>query len=112
MQFDKDLNSPHAELFLEVRRLVLEAIGAEAREQLKDNITSYFSPLGGVCYLKTRGDGVRIGWFRGAHIADVYGVLGGQGKTLRGQSVRQIGPTERAVIREYTAQTIAWLLNR
>jgi len=106
MQFDKDLNSEHAELFLSVRQLVLDSIGDGAFEKESKCIPSYFSRFGGICYIKTEPHGVRIGWFRGIRINDKYKLLSGKGKTLRGHTLGQLGKKEIEAVRYYVSETI------
>ncbi len=98
MHFDEDLSSEYAELFLATREFIMERIGDRVSEKQSKCITSYFLPLGGICYIKTEPNGVRIGWFRGAHIDDKYALLGGKGKTLRGHTIKAIGKKEQEAL--------------
>lgn len=110
MQFDKDLNSPHAQLFLDVRQWILRQIGEDAQEKYSDNITSFVNPLGGFCYLKTTAEGVHIGWFRGVNFEDSYGVLGGKGKTIRGQTLTTLTIESQEIITNFIEQTRLFLI--
>ncbi len=110
MQFDKDLNSEQAELFLEIRELIKKSIGEDIIEKYSDNITSYLSNEGGFCYLKTDFEGVRIGWFRGVHIDDKYNFLFGNGKTIRGQKIKKLDKKTKDSILYYIEQTLFFLI--
>ena len=70
MQFNKDLNSVHAKLFLDCRALLLNQLGDDVNEKFSKNIISFFSKLGGFYYIKTTSHGIHIGWFRGVNIKD------------------------------------------
>jgi hypothetical protein len=110
MRFDTDLNSEHAELFLATRRLIMECIGDGVSEKQSKCITSYFAPLGGICYIKTESNGIRIGWFRGIRIKDNYNLLSGNGKTLRGHTIKTLGVKEQKAIQYYVRETIStWI---
>jgi len=110
MQFDKDLNSIHAELFLEVRELIKNCIGNDVKEKYSENITSYFSSEGGFCYLKTYETHLHIGWFRGININDKYGFLFGNGKTIRGQKVKVLDKKTKESIEYYIKEILIFLI--
>ena len=81
MQFDKDMASPHKELFLSVRELVLDADGVA--EIKKDKITTYSQNGLGLCHIRTMPHGVDIGFLKGAFMQDKYGLLHGETKRMR-----------------------------
>ena len=109
MQFDKDMNSAQAELFLKVRGLIMDEIGDDVKEKFSDNITSYMSKEGGYCYLRVKDGFVHIGWFRGVNFDDKYGLLFGNGKVIRGQKLKSLSDTERESIIYYINQTREFL---
>lgn len=110
MQFDKDLNSNQAELFLAVREYIIKCIGKDTDERYRDNITSYYSKEGGFCYLRTYHDYIHIGWFRGVHIEDKYNLLFGSGKTIRGQRIKKFDKKIKKSIAYYIEQTFFFLI--
>ncbi len=110
MQFDKDLNSKHAELFLEVRELIKNCIGEDVKEKYSENITTLLSSEGGFCYLKTYDSYVHIGWFRGIYIDDKYDFLFGNGKTIRGQKIRKLDSKTKKSIKYYIQETLYFLI--
>lgn len=110
MQFDVDMNSDLSELFLEIRELIMNTIDGDVKEKFSENITSYFSNEGGYCYLRTKDDYVHIGWFRGVYIDDKYGCLYGNGKTIRGQKIKELGDKEIEAIKYYIQETLFFLL--
>lgn len=111
VHFDKDLNSKHAELFLKIRQKLMTLIGPSCYEKQSENITSYFSKYGGICYLKTIDKGVHIGWFKGAYIDDVHQCLFGKGKVIRAHIVSKLGKSELKAITNYVDQTV-WYLHK
>ena len=117
MQFDKDLNSSQAELFLDVRELITDEIqkySGKVREKYSDNITTLYSEefCSGFCYIKTKDDYVHIGWFNGARIVDEYGMLFGDGKQIRGHKVKVLGKKEKKAIAFYVEQSYIRLIEK
>jgi len=110
MQFDKDLISIHAELFLEIRDLLKDCIGEDVKEKYSENITSLHSKEGGFCYLRTYDTYVHIGWFRGSHIEDTHGFLFGNGKTIRGQKIQKLDEKTKESIKYYVQETLYFLI--
>lgn len=108
--FEKDSNSPLAELFLQVRDYVKICIGNGVKEKYSENITSYFSKEGGFCYIKAYDDYVHIGWFRGRFLDDKFDKLFGKGKTIRGQKVVKLDKKTREAIKSYVNQTLIFLI--
>ena len=115
MQFDKDVTSKQSNLFFKVRDLIMSEIGDEVYEKLSENITSYFSKEDGIknqgfCYIKTKDDGVHIGWFRGAYIEDKYDNLFGKGKTIRGHKILKLDKKQKDAIKHYIQETKIYLI--
>ena len=104
-RYDKDINSPKAELFLEVEKFVMKQIGNEVKKKFSENITSYITKDGMYCYLKLKVDYVHIGWGRGTKINDKYGLLIGDGKIVRGQKVYKLDKTIKEAIAYYIEDT-------
>lgn len=88
MQFDKDMDSPHKELFLSVRKLALSFKHVE--EAKKDRITTYSHNGSGLCHIRTMPHGVDIGFLKGAFIDDKYGLLHGETKRMRVLSLEKM----------------------
>jgi UDP-N-acetylglucosamine transferase subunit ALG13 len=109
MQYDKDINSPKAELFLEVEKFVMKQIGKDVKKKFSENITSYITKDGMYCYLKLKDDYLHIGWGRGAKIDDKYGLLIGDGKIVRGQKVYKLDKSTKDAIKYYIEDTRAIL---
>lgn len=117
MQFDKDLNSDKAELFLDVREFItneIEKYAQKVREKYSDNITSLYSTefCSGFCYLKVKDDYVHIGWFNGSKIIDEHGLLFGSGKHIRGQKVKILDLKEKEAIAFYVEQSYIRLVEK
>lgn len=117
MQFDKDLNSEKAELFLEVREFItseIEKYVEKVREKYSQNITSLFCKEfnGGFCYLRVKDGFVHIGWFCGKKIIDKYGLLFGSGKQIRGQKIIALGKDEKDAIASYVKQSYLILVEK
>ena len=81
VQYDIDMRSPLAELFLKVRAVLLEY--DEIWEVKKQNITSYFCKEGGICYLRTKEDQLIIGLFQGICLEELYDLAAEKTKQIR-----------------------------
>jgi hypothetical protein len=81
MQFDKDIQSEHKDLFLKVRNLLLSKEGII--ETKKDRITTYSIHKKGLCHVRTMPYGVDIGFLKGVQLSDYLELLIGKGKTIR-----------------------------
>ncbi len=81
MQYEKDLESEHRELFLEAREFLLSFDGII--ETKKDRITTYSNSKGGICHMRTMKYGVDFGFLKGAKMNDDLGLLTGNGKVIR-----------------------------
>ena len=81
MQFDLDIECPHKELFLSVRKLLLSFSGVD--ESKKERITTYSYNGSGLCHIRTMPNGVDIGFLKGALIKDKYNLLHGDTKRMR-----------------------------
>ncbi len=93
--YEKDINCPLAELFLQVRAFVKKCIGDEVKEEYRENITSYKTKLGMYCYLKVKDNYVHIGWGRGTKIEDKYNILFGNGTVVLGQKVFKLDKKQK-----------------
>lgn len=81
MQYAKDVQSEHKELFLQARAFLLSFDGIT--ETKKERITTYANKKGGICHMRTMPYGVDIGFLKGAKMEDCLGLLTGKGKTIR-----------------------------
>ncbi len=104
-QYDRDMKSPHRELFEEVRVFLLSFRGIV--EIRKPRITTFFDSEGGICHLRTMPHGIDLGFLKGARMTDERDRLTGSGKAIR---VLSLGEFEPDVIAYYVKQAIA--LNR
>ncbi len=117
MQFDKDMNSSLAELFLDVRDCIITNISndeSDIKENFTNNLTSYYSKEfdSGFCYIRVKDDYVHIGWFKGAFIEDIPNLFFGKGKIIRGQKIKKFGKTEKKAIKYYIDQTKILLIEK
>lgn len=81
MQYDKDLESEHKELFLGARDFLLSFDGIV--ETKKERITTYSNEKGGICHMRTMPYGIDFGFLKGARMEDKLGLLTGTGKAIR-----------------------------
>ena len=81
MQFEKDLQSAHKDLFLEAREVLLSYEGVV--ETKKERITTYSNDKGGICHMRTMPYGIDFGFLKGAKMEDKLGLLTGKGKAIR-----------------------------
>lgn len=117
MQIDRDLNSEHAELFLDVKeflRVKLEKYVVKITEKYSENITSLFCKQfsSGFCYIKVKDDYIHIGWFNGTKINDKPGLLFGNGKQIRGQKVYDLDERTKNALVYYVEQSYIALLEK
>lgn len=108
--FEKDSNSPLAELYLRLRDYIKIAIGNGVKEKRNENTTTFSTKDGGYCYIKATEEYIHIGWLRGKHIEDKYSLLFGKGKTIRGHKVTKLDKDTRDAIRYYVEQTFIFLI--
>lgn len=102
MQFDKDLESPHKDLFLEARVLLLSYEGIV--ETKKERITTYGNKKGGICHLRTMPDRIDFGFLKGAKMEDKLELLTGKGKAIRVLPQKKLN---ELAVRYYIEQAIA-----
>ncbi len=102
MQFDKDLQSPHKDLFLAGRTLLLSFEGII--ETKKERITTYSNKKGGICHMRTMPYGIDFGFLKGAKMEDKLGLLTGKGKAIRVLPQKELKEEE---VRYYIEQAIA-----
>ena len=81
MQYDKDLQSTHKELFMSVRKLLLSIDGV--KETKKEKITIYSYNGSGLCHMRTMPHGIDIGFLKGFLMNDKYGLLQGNTKRMK-----------------------------
>ena len=101
MQFDKDVESEHKELFLEAREFLLELGNIE--ETKKDRITTYSTNTGGLCHMRTMEYGIDFGFLKGIKMKDRYGLLKGNGKVMRALPLKTF---DKEVVTYYVNQAI------
>ena len=81
MQYDKDLQSEHKDLFMQARAFLLSFEGII--ETKKERITTYSNAKGGICHMRTMPYGIDFGFLKGAKMEDKLGLLTGKGKAIR-----------------------------
>lgn len=101
-QFDKDLTSVHAALFLEARQFLLASGGINETQKVR--ITTYGNEGGGICHLRSMPHGIDIGFLKGAKMQDEYDLLTGKGKLLRVLSLTAWDPD---LVSYYLIQALA-----
>lgn len=102
MQNEKDVNSMSEDLLVKVREVLLNDY-ALAETQL-ERITTYSDELGGICHVRTMGEGVDIGFLKGAVFDDKYWRLRGKGKKMR---VLHLTYLDSELLHHYIAEAIA-----
>lgn len=107
-QFEKDMISPHRALFEQVRAILLSFTDVE--ETIKERITTYGNPNGGICHLRTVKNGVDVGFLKGAMIEDKFGLLSGNTKRMRVFSLPAGSLQNEEALRYYIQECIQ--LNR
>jgi len=102
MQFDIDMKSGHRALFSSVRKVFLQ--NYLLIETKKPRITTYADDKGGICHMRTTKHGVDIGFLKGVHMEDKYGLLAGSGKVMR---VLPVSELDIVQVQYYVNQAIA-----
>jgi len=102
MQYDKDLQSEHKELFLEAREYLLSFEGIV--ETKKERITTYSNKEGGICHMRTMPYGIDLGFLKGARMEDDLGLLKGNGKAIRVLPQEEL---DKSVVEYYLSQAMA-----
>ncbi len=101
MQYDKDLQSEHKDLFLQARDFLLSFEGVI--ETKKERITTYSNREGGICHMRTMSYGIDFGFLKGAKMKDELGLLIGKGKVMRVLPQKEL---DKSVVEYYTKQAI------
>lgn len=101
MQFDKDLQSEHKELFLNARAYLLSFDGIT--ETKKERITTYANSKGGICHMRTMQYGIDFGFLKGAKMKDELNFLTGKGKVIRVLLLRKLN---KQAVKYYIEQAI------
>ena len=91
MQYDKDLQSAHKDLFIQARAFLLSFDGII--ETKKERITTYSNKKGGICHLRTMPYGIDFGFLKGAKMEDKLGLLTGKGKAIRVLPQKELNKT-------------------
>ncbi len=102
MQYDKDLQSEHKDLFIQARVFLLSFDGII--ETKKERITTYSNKKGGICHMRTTSYGIDFGFLKGAKMDDELGLLTGQGKALRVLPQKELN---KEAVTYYLKQAIA-----
>ena len=92
MQYDKDLESPHKDLFLAARDILLAIEGVE--ETRKEKITTYSYNGSGLCHMRTMPHGIDLGFLKGFQLEDKFGLLHGEAKRMRILSLEKMRKKE------------------
>jgi len=101
MQFDKDMQSPHRELFEAARALLFSCEGIT--ETKKPRITTYSDANGGICHMRTMPHGIDLGFLKGVYLDDKFDALKGTGKVMR---VLSLDKMDQSLISHYLDQAI------
>ena len=102
MQYDKDLQSTHKDLFIQARAFLLSFDGII--ETKKERITTYSNEKGGICHMRTMPYGIDFGFLKGAKMEDKLGLLTGKGKSIRVLPQKEL---DKKAVEYYLKQAIA-----
>lgn len=102
MQYDKDLQSEHKDLFFQAREFLLSFDGIV--ETKKERITTYSNDNGGICHMRTMPYGIDFGFLKGARMEDKFGLLTGKGKAIR--VLPQKADLDKKAVEYYVKQAI------
>lgn len=107
MQFEKDIQSDHKDLFHTLREFLLSYDGVV--EVKKTRITTYSNSKGGICHMRTMPYGIDIGFLKGVKLEDNYNLLEGSGKTMR---VLPLTSFDSKIVKYYMDQAVLVNLNK
>ena len=102
MQYDRDLQSEHKDLFLQAREFLLSFEGII--ETKKERISTYSNEKGGICHMRTMPYGIDFGFLKGAKMEDKLGLLTGKGKSIRVLPQRAL---DKKAVEYYLKQAVA-----
>ena len=105
MQFDHDIQSPFADLFLYLRDIFLSF---EAIHEIRNaKQTSYKDTHGrAIVLMRVRADGVRVILAQGAKLQSRYPFLLGEGKIVRHMIFRDIKEVDEGLIRDMIEESL------
>ncbi len=81
MQFDIDSRGRFADLFLELRDIILGF--DDMREQRNAKQTAYYSEYSAICFLRTNDQRLTLALAQGAKLQEIYSFLEGDAKIVR-----------------------------
>jgi hypothetical protein len=105
MQFDHDLQSPLADLFLHMRDIFLRF---EAFHEIKNaKQTSYKDTHGrAIVLMRVRADGLRLIFALGVKLQPRYPFLVGEGKIVRHMMLKNIEEVDEGLIHEMIEESL------
>jgi len=105
MQFDHDLQSSYADLFLQLREMFLSFEALHEIQNAKQ--TSYKDSDGmAIVLMRVRDDGVRLIFARGAELEETFPFLLGEGKIVRHVIIRSMEDVKNIPIREMIGESL------
>ena len=109
MQFDHDLQSPYADLFLRLRNLFLSF--DEIHEIKNANQTSYKDTIGyAIVLMRVREEGLRLTFAQGAKLQSQYPFLRGEGKVVRYLLLQNEEEVDEEVLKEMIEESLVLTL--
>ena len=104
MQFDVDINSKFADLFLKVRETLLSF--EEIRELKNAKQTSYYDEYSSICFMRTRPKGLTIAFGNGAKLNELFPILEGSQKIVRHLYVASIDEFDEGLMRRLIEESL------
>ena len=109
MQFDHDLQSPYANLFLRLRDLFLSF--DEIHEVKNANQTSYKDTNGyAIVLMRVREEGLRLTFAQGAKLQSQYPFLRGEGKVVRYLLLQNEEEMDEKLLKEMIGESLVLTL--
>lgn len=107
MQYDLDICSDQAELFLHLRSCILSFKAIKEKKNAKQ--TSYYDSHGVICFLRVRKGKVRLSFANGTRMSSAFAELLGDSKIVRYIEFLTISEVNDKRIEEIIAESL--LLN-
>ena len=81
MQFDEDLNSKHADMFLKLREIVLSFDDIYEKKNAKQ--TSYYDAYSSICFIRLKKNTLVFALANGARLSEKFSQIVGEQKIVR-----------------------------
>jgi len=104
MQYDRDMKSVHADVFMRIRKVLLSFPQIEEIKNAKQ--TSYRDEYGVVVMMRGREKGLVVSFGKGAKLLEKFPMLQGSGKVVRHLLVRSLEDLDEDLLRAMIEESL------